>query len=304
LSKGQKKSKKAKKAKEAAGKAGSNTKPPTVMTADVTSYVEMQGALLQLLTKTTGEQLRTTQQQNAAKSLKPIHNITATSSILQIIATFQIIDSKLTAVTFLGAVELLYDVVASDRVQAAINDIITAGECDLATWRQLAAFCITEVCSVKASDTMTYLSKEALRPDSFVAAATTPEIYLNLVSRAFSQVRWLGQMLGEEILSPTDTAWIIDKHTDVWPPALFTTMQHKVAESMDFDEFLTAFKSLPTATKSACSSAWTGGRRVSPMAPMLMDAGPQTRQQRSEGEGIVKYAKQQQRSTSRNNNDR
>jgi hypothetical protein len=88
LSKGQKKAKKAKKAKVAAGKAGSNTKPPTVTTADVTSCVEMQGALLQLLVRTTGEKLRTTQQQNAAKSLKPIHNITATSSIFQIIATF------------------------------------------------------------------------------------------------------------------------------------------------------------------------------------------------------------------------
>jgi hypothetical protein len=117
-------------------------------------------------------------------------------------------------------------------------------------------------------------------------------------------MRWLGQMLGEEILSPDDTASIIFTSTRTSGHRLFTTMQHKVAESMAFDEFLTAFKSLPTATKSACFSAWTGGRRVSPMAPMLMDTGPQTRQQRSEGEGFVKYAKQQQRSTSRNNNDR
>jgi hypothetical protein len=187
---------------------------PNVMAANMT----IQGALLQHLTKTIEEQLRTTQQQNAAKSLKPIHNITTTSSILQIIGTFQIIDNKLTAVSFRRAV------VASDRVQAAINDMITLGECDLATWRQLATFCITEVCSVK----------EAFRPDSFVEAATTPDIYLNLVLRAFSQVRWLGQMLCEEILSPDDTA-SIDNRTDVWPPALFTTMQHKVAESMDFD---------------------------------------------------------------------
>jgi hypothetical protein len=39
---------------------------------------------------------------------------------------------------------------------------------------------------------MTHLKKEALRPDSFVTAA----IYLNLMSCACSQVRWLSQMLG------------------------------------------------------------------------------------------------------------
>jgi hypothetical protein len=88
-------------------------------------------------------------------------------------------------------------------------------------------------------------------------------------------VRWLGKMLGKDILSAGDTATLVNKHLDHWPAALHSALQFVTASSVDFDDFLSTYKSLPLMTKKHCASEWTRAHGAAPMAPVLMEAVPQ-----------------------------
>jgi hypothetical protein len=123
-------------------------------------------------------------------------------------------------------------------------------------------------------DTIERMCKEALLPKNFKSTiATAPEDHLNTLARAFSLVRWFCALVQCKDLTANEAASLFDNHVDEFPYKVFTALQQDIRGTMDFDELLIAYKSLPVSTRLTCSTAWMSkfGKRATPMASLLME---------------------------------
>jgi hypothetical protein len=120
------------------------------------------------------------------------------------------------------------------------------------------------------------MCKEAMLPNNFKATiATAPEDHLNTLARTFSLVRWFYALVKCKDLTADKTASLFDKHVDEFPYEVSTALQQDIRRTMDFDELLIAYKSLPVSTRLTCRTAWMSkfGKRATPMASLLLEGG-------------------------------